>query len=59
VETFQQRFAIPEICEYYAHTETNAFVTHTVSLYQPDGRGAVGHVGPFTRYDLAHTALIA
>ena len=50
VQAFQERFEIPKICEFYAHTEANAFVCHSFTLRQPDGSGALGHVGPFTRY---------
>ena len=44
-EKFQERFAIPQILEFYAATEGN------VSLYNVEGKvGAIGRVPPF----LAH-----
>jgi fatty-acyl-CoA synthase len=48
--TFQQRFRIPQILEYYAATEGN------FSLYNCEGRvGAIGRIPPF----LAHRAPVA
>ncbi len=43
-ETFQQRFAIPQIIEFYGATEGN------VALFNPDGKvGAIGRVPPLLK----------
>ncbi len=47
-ETFQSRFAIPKILEFYAATEGN------VSLYNVEGKvGAIGRVPPFLKHRFA------
>ncbi len=48
-ESFQQRFAVPQILEFYAATEGN------FSLYNAEGRpGAIGRIPPFLAHRFPH-----